>query len=47
MKIHSVISVINLESLPPGKDSYKCQVNDHPPLIEEENETENNNLDKK
>ena len=46
MKIHSVISVINFESLSLGKDSYKCQVNNHSLSIEEENETENNNLDK-
>ena len=47
IKIHLIISVINLESLSPGKDSYKCQVNNHSSSIEEENEMKNNNLDKK
>ena len=47
MKIYSVISVINLESLSLNEDSYKHQVNNHSSLIKKENETENNNLDKK
>ena len=46
MKIHPVISVTNLEPLPPGEDPYKRRVNDHPPPIEEEDGTEDNNLDK-
>ena len=46
MKIHLMISVINLKSLSSDEDSYKHQVNDHPLLIEEENEMKNNNLDK-
>ena len=45
MKIHSVISVINFESLSSDEDLYKCQYNEHSLLIEE-NETEKNNLDK-
>ena len=46
MKIHLVIFVTNIESLPPGKDSYKRQYDDHPLLIKED-ETEENNLNKK
>jgi len=46
MKIHLMISVINLEPLSSDEDSYKCQVNNHSLLIEEENEMKNNNLDK-
>ena len=45
MKIHSIISVTNLKSLPPSKDFYKHQYNKHFLLIEE-NEAEKNNLDK-
>ena len=47
IKIHLMISVINFESLSSDKNSYKCQVNDHSLLIEKENKTEDNNLDKK
>src|SRR5437762_8633064 len=43
MKIHSVISVTNLESLSSGKDFYKHQYNEHSLLIKE-NEAEKNNL---
>ena len=46
MKIHPVISITNIESLPPGKDPYKYQYDNHPPLIEEDG-TEENNLNKK
>ena len=45
MKIHSVISVTNLELLLSDKDLYKCQYNEHLLLIKE-NEAEKNNLDK-
>ena len=38
MKIHSVISVINLEPLSLGEDPYKHSYNDHPPPVEEEND---------
>ena len=38
MKIHSVISVTNLEPLPLGEDPYKRPYNDHPPPVEEEND---------
>ena len=47
MKIHLMISVINLKSLSPSKDSYKCWVNNHSLPIKKENEMKNNNLDKK
>src|SRR5436190_15428735 len=36
MKIHLVISVINLKSLSPDEDSYKHQINNHSSSIEEE-----------
>ena len=45
MKIHSVISVTNLESLSSGEDLYKCQYNKHSLLIKK-NEVKKNNLDK-
>src|SRR5204863_8559533 len=35
MKIHSVISVTNFESLSSDKDFYKCQYNEHFLLIKE------------
>ena len=45
MKIHSVISVTNFESLSFSEDFYKHQYNKHFLLIKE-NETEKNNFDK-
>src|SRR2546430_11338621 len=45
MKIHSVISVTNLEFLSSDKDLYKHQYNEHFSSVEE-NEAEKNNLDK-
>ncbi|KAN0072896.1 hypothetical protein V8E54_009010 [Elaphomyces granulatus] len=36
MKIHPIISVTNLEPLPPGEDPYKRPFNNHPPPFEEE-----------
>ena len=45
MKIHSIISVTNLESLSLSKDFYKCQYNKHSSSVKE-NEAEKNNLDK-
>ena len=39
MKIHSVISVINLESLLPGEDPYKHSYNDHLLPVKEENDS--------
>src|SRR5438876_7771501 len=45
MKIHSVISVTNFESLSPSKDLYKHQYNKHL-LSVKENKAEKNNLDK-
>jgi hypothetical protein len=36
MKIHPVISVTNLEPLPPGEDPYKRPYDDHPPPVEED-----------
>jgi hypothetical protein len=36
MKIHPVISVTNLEPVPPGEDPYKRPYNDHPPPVEED-----------
>jgi len=44
MKIHSVISVINLEPLLPDEDPYKRPYNDHSPPVEEENDS---NIDEK
>src|SRR5438045_2908871 len=44
MKIHSVISVINLELLLPSEDSYKCSYNDHSLPVKEENDS---NIDEK
>ena len=41
MKIHPVISVTNLEALPPGEDPYKRPFNDHPPPVEDDH-----NIDK-
>src|SRR5947207_5677433 len=46
MKIHSVISVINLKLLSSSKDFYKHQYNKHLSPVKE-NEAEKNNLDKK
>src|SRR5436190_5051458 len=46
MKIHSIISVTNFESLSSDKDFYKHQYNEHLSLIKE-NEVKKNNLDKK
>ena len=45
MKIHSVISITNLELLSSDEDFYKCQYNEHL-LSVEENEAEKNNFDK-
>jgi transposase InsO family protein len=36
MKIHPVISVTNIEPLPPGEDPYKRPFNDHPPPVEDD-----------
>jgi len=40
MKIHPVISVINLESLFLGEDFYGRSHDDYPPVVEEENRSE-------
>src|SRR6266536_6059694 len=40
IKIYSVISVINLESLPLGEDFYRRPHDNHPPAVEEENRSE-------
>jgi hypothetical protein len=38
MKIHPVISVTNLEALPPGEDPYKRPFNDHSPPVEDDHD---------
>src|SRR5436190_14601291 len=46
MKIHSIISITNLEFLSSDKNLYKCQYNKHSSSVKK-NEAKKNNLDKK
>ena len=40
MKIHPVVSVTNLESVPPGEDPYNQPYDDHPPSVEEDRDVD-------